>query len=194
MGFKTAVTLQDGTAESVICWDSGGASFQITSCTDGGLRSYLGALGAGVTTSILVETTQGRALADSPSTNPVTMQQAVALTEELKKKVPEAAEWLKAIGGPNSMFCVASEALGVLKYGTADVRRVLEGPVGLSDSELASKVFCEGELREPPAYIVPKLCLLLAVLEHCGIAEVKYCHAIGSCPGMLISDDMFAAI
>lgn len=55
------------------------------------------------------------------------------------------------------------------------------------------KMHCSltGDLREPPGYILPKIALLLAVMEHCGIAEVHFCSTIGSCPGLLISDTFF---
>merc|ERR1719189_1173206 len=44
LGFRTAAALHDGRAQDLICWDSGGASFQITTPSmDGGpLRSYVG--------------------------------------------------------------------------------------------------------------------------------------------------------
>eukprot|EP00931_Biecheleriopsis_adriatica_P005311 TRINITY_DN106837_c0_g1_i1.p1 TRINITY_DN106837_c0_g1~~TRINITY_DN106837_c0_g1_i1.p1 ORF type:complete len:341 (+),score=71.65 TRINITY_DN106837_c0_g1_i1:45-1025(+) len=199
VGFKTAVALQDGPAKDVICWDSGGASFQITSRNSGGsLCSYLGSLGTGVVTSILVETVKGQNFAEVPSPNPVTVQEAEALVKELKTKIPEAPEWLRsscvtAIGGPNSMFTVTCEALGKTRYAADDVRSALRGVLEHTDAELASEPFCQGELREPPAYIVPKICQLLAVIEHCGIKEVHFCSAIGSCPGMLISNNLFSA-
>ena len=49
----------------------------------------------------------------------------------------------------------------------------------------------KGDLREPPSFVVPKIALLLAVMEHCELQEVDFCSTIGSCPGMLISDDFF---
>eukprot|EP00928_Gymnodinium_smaydae_P073629 TRINITY_DN567_c0_g2_i1.p1 TRINITY_DN567_c0_g2~~TRINITY_DN567_c0_g2_i1.p1 ORF type:complete len:343 (-),score=28.24 TRINITY_DN567_c0_g2_i1:55-1020(-) len=197
IGFKTAVALQSQDASKVLCWDSGGASFQITSRdSDGGLRSYLGSLGTGVTTSLLVENVKGGNLAESLSPNPVGLDDAMSLVELLKTQIPTAPEWLHgsyvtAIGGPNCMFCVASEALGVRKYQAADVRRAVESAVVCSDADMLTKPYCQGELREPPAYIVPKLCQLLAVIEHCCIREVSYHSCIGSCPGMLISDELF---
>ena len=48
-----------------------------------------------------------------------------------------------------------------------------------------------GDLREPPGYIVPKLALLLAVMEHCEMREVQFCSTIGSCPGLLVSEEFF---
>merc|ERR1712232_920790 len=96
-----------------------------------------------------------------------------------------------AIGGPNSMFCIASEALGAMVYSLADVRRALASVVGKTDDELASQAFCQGELREPPALIVPKLCLLASVMDHCAMSQVSFRPCTGSCPGLLISDEHY---
>lgn len=200
VGFKTAVALQDQPADAVICWDSGGASFQITACDpSGGLRSYLGSYGTAVTTALLVESVQGRKYAECPSPNPVSMDDANALMSIIKSELQSVPAWLSgssttAIGGPNSMFCVASEALGINVFDVSSLRHALEGVVGSTDEELAARAFCQGELREPPSYIVPKLCLLLAVAEHSNMEQITFCPAIGSCQGLLISDDMYATM
>eukprot|EP00434_Breviolum_minutum_P010151 symbB.v1.2.008959.t1/scaffold508.1/size221222/8 len=181
IGYSTAVALSD--VPSVICWDSGGASFQITMRDADGLQGYLGGLGTGVVTSILVEDVQGQSLASKPTPNPVSSVEAEKLVVQLKSRLDEGPGWLKssivtAIGGPNSMFCVAFEALGKRQYTSSDIHTVLKDIVGKSDEELSSKPFCQGDLREPPGYILPKIALLLAVMEHCGIAEVHFCSQI----------------
>lgn len=198
VGFMTGVAVQDGPADEVVCWDSGGASFQISSRSGkGGLQRYLGELGTGVVTHILVDSVQGKNFAAGEMPNPVKREDADKLIEELKRKIPDAPAWLRngritALGGPNSMFVVTSQALGQATYGPSDVRRALTATLGLEDSKLAAMPFCQGANREPPAYVVPKICLLLAVMEHCDIKEVQVRSAIGSCPGMLVSDDFFA--
>lgn len=198
LGFRTAVALQDGPADRVICWDSGGASFQITSKdpSTSVLRSYVGALGTGNATALLVEEVQGHSFAERHTPNPASVQEAEALVQRLRRELGTPPEWLQgssvtAIGGPNSMFCVASEALGNTTYSSADVKCALQGVVDLTDDEMASRPFCQGELREPPGLIVPKLCLLLAVMEHCAFAGVHFCPAIGSCHGLLISQEKY---
>jgi len=199
LGFFTAVALQSRPAEEVVCWDSGGASFQITSqgVDSTSIRSYVGSLGTGTVFATLVEAVQGRSLATCQTPNPVTAEEAVQLVQQLRDSLAEPPTWLQgssvtAIGGRNSMFCVASEALGgQTAYTEEDVRRALDEAAGLSDEDLASRPYCQGELREPPAFVVPKLCLLLAVVEHCGIASVQFCPAIGSCPGLLVSSGRF---
>jgi len=200
LGFRTAVALQDGPAQGVICWDSGGASFQITTpCAEtGDLRKYVGALGSGVVAALLMGEVLGRDFATAPTANPVKASEAASLVQRLKQECPPAADWLRgshvtAIGGPNSMFCVACEVLGVSSYALAELRRALSLVVGLTDDELLKMRCCQGDLREPPSLIVSKICLLLAVVEHCSIDQVTFCPAIGSCQGLLISEERYAA-
>eukprot|EP00933_Yihiella_yeosuensis_P070560 TRINITY_DN78677_c0_g1_i1.p1 TRINITY_DN78677_c0_g1~~TRINITY_DN78677_c0_g1_i1.p1 ORF type:complete len:331 (-),score=67.62 TRINITY_DN78677_c0_g1_i1:535-1386(-) len=203
IGFRTAVALQERPAKCVICWDSGGASFQITSLDpdfgdDAPLRSYVGCLGSGNTTALLVEAVQGKSFAECHSPNPVNSDQATELIQRLQQELPAPASWLNgsvvtAIGGPNSMFCVAKEALGQDEYDQASVRKALEGVLNKSDEDLSKEVFCQGELKEPPALIVPKICLLLAVMEHCSVQKVSFHPAIGSCPGLLISENCYTS-
>mmetsp|Transcript_44355 Transcript_44355/g.105017 ORF Transcript_44355/g.105017 Transcript_44355/m.105017 type:complete len:325 (+) Transcript_44355:122-1096(+) len=201
LGFQTAVALNGSPPERTVCWDSGGASFQITSlpessASDQGLRSYVGTFGSGNTTALLVESVLGRNFASNPSPNPVSAEQAKALVSLLQSQLASPPAWLAgtevvAIGGINCMFKVTSEVLGRTRYTLADVRSALQSIVGLSDEDLAQMACCKGELREPPGLIVPKVCLLLAVMEHCGMAEVSFCPAVGSCPGVLIDDKRY---
>ncbi|CAE7203872.1 unnamed protein product [Symbiodinium sp. CCMP2592] len=216
LGFRTAAALARS-GDSTICWDSGGASFQITTrARAGALETYLGCLGTGVVTSMLVEI-QGHSFAETPSPNPVRAEHAEQLLLDLKRMLPATPSWLRhgnvaAIGGPNSMFCVACEALGMglserskevsaqdessscqFTMTAPAIRDVMLGVIGKSDDELLQYPFCQGELREPPAFILPKLLLLLAVMEHCEMEKVFFYKTIGSCPGMLISDEMIFA-
>lgn len=202
LGFRTAVALQDGSPDDVLCWDSGGASFQITARGGGGgdvaLRSWLGSLGSGNATALLVQQVQGRPFATTPTPNPVSTEEAARLIDCMALELSAPAAWLRggrvtAIGGPNSMFCVAAEACGKEVFTQADVEGVLASVVGQSDDDLKARAFCQGELKEPPGLIVPKICLLLCVMKHCGFADVRFCAAVGSCPGILISDSYFAA-
>lgn len=198
LGFRTAAALGGGSVEELICWDSGGASFQITSRSSGGgpLRAYTGTWGTGVVTAALIEKIQGHAFSEKPTPNPVKAAEAAAIVSHIKQDLPAAAEWLSgkdvtAIGGPNSQFHIAWELLGVERYTLPDVQRALAEVVGKSDEEMALLPCCRGELREPPGLIVPKLCLLMSVMEHCSISSVTFRLCTGSCPGLLISDERY---
>eukprot|EP00429_Kryptoperidinium_foliaceum_P005773 CAMPEP_0176023944 /NCGR_PEP_ID=MMETSP0120_2-20121206/11689_1 /TAXON_ID=160619 /ORGANISM="Kryptoperidinium foliaceum, Strain CCMP 1326" /LENGTH=318 /DNA_ID=CAMNT_0017357111 /DNA_START=38 /DNA_END=991 /DNA_ORIENTATION=- len=195
LGFRTAVALQDAPPQDIVCWDSGGASFQITSLdpAGGSLRSWVGALGSGNTTAMLVEGVQGHAFAERATPNPVSATEAESLIAKLRSELLPVPDWLRgasvtAIGGPNSMFCVANEALHSRSYTVSEARRALVSVLDLPDAEMAAKPFCQGELKEPPGLIVPKVCLLVAVMEHAAMAAVHFCPSIGSCQGLLISD------
>eukprot|EP00435_Cladocopium_sp_Y103_P031092 s701_g7.t2 len=227
IGYSTAVALAD-VPDSVICWDSGGASFQITMKDGDGLQAYMGGLGTGVVTSILVQDVQGQSLSSKPTPNPVSSSEAEKLVTQLKSRLDEGPKWLKsskvtAIGGPNSMFCIAFEALGKTHFNSTEIRTVLNSLIGQSDEQLSTQAFCQGptakwlrvehvshiltgeywqnllsivsfyiflrngvhaswlllqllafgELREAPGYILPKIALLLSVMEHCEIAEAR---------------------
>jgi len=200
LGFLTAVALQDRPVEEVVCWDSGGASFQITSqgSDSTSMRSYVGTWGTGTVLATLVEAVQARCFASCQTPNPVTADEAARLVRQLCDSLGEPPTWLQgssvtAIGGPNSMFCVASQALGQTAYTREEVQRALDEAVGCTDDDLASRPYCQGELLEPPGFIVPKLCLLLAVIGHCSIASVQFCPATGSCPGLVVSNDRFGS-
>ncbi|CAK9085201.1 unnamed protein product [Durusdinium trenchii] len=147
VGFRTALALAD--VPNVICWDSGGASFQITMRGDDGLQGYLGGLGTGVVTSICVEEVQKRTMAPKVTPNPVDSKAADELVVALKTRLDVVPSWLKqsvvtAIGGPNSMFCVAFEALGKRQYRPSEIREVLKSVVDQTDEELSSRAFCQG--------------------------------------------------
>ena len=71
------------------------------------------------------------------------------LLAKLKQMLPPVPSWLQrskvtAIGGPNSMFCVASEALGEHKYTPSAIRKVLFDVIGKTDDELLLCRFCQG--------------------------------------------------
>lgn len=198
LGFLTAVALQGRPEDEVVCWDSGGGSFQMTSADpDGGpLRTFLGPLGSGNSLAMLVEEVQGRSFAEHPSPNPVSDADAAALVVKMKACLSEPPPWLRgalvtAIGGPNSMFQLAADVLGSSTYAGDSVREALGRLIGRTDDDLAAS-YCQGGNREPPSLCVSKLCLLLAVMEHCGVAEVSFQQAIGSCAGLLIGGERYA--
>eukprot|EP00929_Paragymnodinium_shiwhaense_P088225 TRINITY_DN48503_c0_g1_i1.p1 TRINITY_DN48503_c0_g1~~TRINITY_DN48503_c0_g1_i1.p1 ORF type:complete len:344 (+),score=73.94 TRINITY_DN48503_c0_g1_i1:68-1099(+) len=200
LGFRTAVALCGRAEEEVIAWDSGGASFQIT-CRSGGcgspLQAYLGTWGTGNVTALLVTDVQKREFSPSMVLNPVPAADAEALPAALKAQMAPPAPWLQgkhvvAIGGPNSMFAIAAECLSKAEYNLQDVLSAVAMSVDRSEEEVSKRHHCDDELREPASYVVPKLSLLRAVMEHCSISAVSYQPAIGSCPGLLISHAKFA--
>lgn len=65
------------------------------------------------------------------------------------------------------------------------VRGALLAKLGESDEVLRACGYREVEL------LLPKLCLLCAVMERCDLREVEYVPAIGSCAGLLVSGERF---
>ena len=54
---------------------------------------------------------------------------------------------------------------------------------------LATGPCSQGAPRLPQ--VVPKLCLLLAVMEHCELPHATYLHVVGSCAGMMAAPELF---
>lgn len=209
LGFRTAVALSGRPATETIAYDSGGGSFQISAAgatvgaPDGvPLRMYVGALGASVATAQMVEAVQGSTLATRPSPNPASADEAARLVTHLKGQLAPPPEWLRgaalvtSIGGPNSIFRLVEQVSEQLepstvatppprRFDVAAVRRAVQARCGLSDAELAALGHSEVEM------VVPKLCLLQSVLEACEIGAFEYVEAIGSCAGLLISNERF---
>ena len=66
-----------------------------------------------------------------------------------------------------------------------DVRAALAARCGLDDAEL------ERLGHDEVAMVVPKLCLLQAVLEACEIQQLVYVPTVGSCAGVLVSSERY---
>ena len=94
------------------------------------------------------------------------------------------------------MFCLAINILERLGMGTcsafsqAQVWRCLESVVDRADADLAAE-YCVGELSDPAAFVVPKMALLYAVMEHCQLPIVSFQLATGSCAGLLVSNEWY---
>lgn len=128
------------------------------------------------------------------------------------------AKSVTAIGGLNSVFFLASTIISSLasskdnrdkeeiasgnlhnikssefeqdlitSYTATEVRNAITHCINKDDSQLVQ--FMSHAHADPPSLIVPKLALLLSVMLHTGIERVDFVEAIGSCPGVLISEE-----
>ena len=195
IGFLTAVAVGRRGRAATLAWDSGGGSFQFSceasageASAPPGLRTYVGALGASVAAAAMIEHVQKRSLAETASPNPASRDEAQQLVAHCRAQLETPPPWLRgaalatAIGGANSIFrCVeqvthdlnpaaaAAAAAGALpgRFGVTAVRAALESCCGQTDAALAEKGHVEA------AMVVPKLCLLLAVLEACELQEFE---------------------
>ena len=230
LGYQTAVTLATlptsssetmGPAETVaeaptgplLVWDSGGASFQITtrapaspdslvaagasaSASASGpppqpLQAYLGCLGSGVVGAMML----AQVAAARSTINPVSHGEAETLIGALIAQLPPCPPWLRdahevlALYGLNCAFRLVGDVLthssepvvGVIPaFDLPDVEQALLGALDKSDAELA--FLSRGD---PAGLVVPKLCLLAAIMRHTGLRRVQPVRATGSCAGLL---------
>ncbi|KAJ1627677.1 hypothetical protein T492DRAFT_1023386 [Pavlovales sp. CCMP2436] len=219
LGFLTACAISPRPRSSIIAWDSGGGSFQISAERSGALAVYSGALGSSVVTALMVEAVQRASLSAKCTPNPVSVEQAEELVRILTTALPPAPTWLRgsagvsAIGGPNSLFnsaamVIRSESIGgdcadaAAPGSLADAEGFVVGarPVPISCKDVRSAVYARcGESDETlealgysePGLLVPKLCLLVAVMEHAQLERIEFLPAIGACPGVLVDEERF---
>jgi hypothetical protein len=159
----------------------------------------------------LVEAVRGLPPGSAAPVNPVATAEADALVRALTDRLragdsgqtADVPTWLRgadgvvAIGGQNSVFQLACNVLSALRqtsidaFTADDVRAALAACCGQSDAYLQEH-FQPPANADPPAIVVPKMALLLAVMTHTGIARVRAVHCIGNCPGMLITPSLWA--
>ena len=168
------------------------------------LHTYVGSIGSIGSYRLLWERVRWKAAPNSkePVTNPVTILETqlliTAIITELKGHPPP--DWLQhvkgsrtilGIGGPNSIFQLAAKVLHRELDGcflsVEDVTNAIELCINKSDAELVSMVG-DYPLADPFSLLLPKLCLLLAVMQHTSIHSVCPLSVVGSCAGLLVSE------
>eukprot|EP01061_Rhynchopus_euleeides_P012881 TRINITY_DN2265_c0_g1_i1.p3 TRINITY_DN2265_c0_g1~~TRINITY_DN2265_c0_g1_i1.p3 ORF type:complete len:328 (+),score=58.39 TRINITY_DN2265_c0_g1_i1:1165-2148(+) len=194
LGYKTATGLCDPSIDTrnVIAWDTGGASFQISTMQQGVFEAYRGKFGSSIVTAMCLQQVKPTS---TTTPNPVTPEEASQLGALIAPELAPPPSWLsghvEAVGGPNSTFCLASRTLGKSTVSLADVEGCLARTCGRADSELRKMCHLSPK-HDPPAMVVPKFVLLHTVMLHCGITDFTFIPAIGSCAGMLVSDELYA--
>ena len=131
LGYLSTVGLSGLPRASLVSWDCGGASFQVCreplspskAGVEDSLLFFLAPIGVSIATSMCVEQIKHLSFATTPTPNPVSGEQADALCVHIQGLLPPTPEWLRgcdsvvAIGGSNSMFCLATEILAELDGG-----------------------------------------------------------------------------
>jgi exopolyphosphatase/pppGpp-phosphohydrolase len=208
LGYLTGVALSSRGSGSHVSetmqpcvWDSGGGSFQISSSPGpsiGALNMYMGSIGALGSYKLLIEEIRGKSLMiASDSVNPVSRDEADALMAITCQRLENVPAWLLckdlvAIGGPNSIFQLLCrtlrhfEGIATTQFTVADVDRAISATLDLEDAALAA--LCDYEHSDSVYLIVPKLCLLRAVMQKTHATSVRPQLCIGSCAGLLISE------
>lgn len=203
LGYATGAALyayQGHQQRSSIVWDSGGGSFQITTMApDSSLQTYMGAIGALGSFRILVEEMRRQSIAECSTANPVSRVETEALITAISEQLPPPPAWLQsqvviAIGGPNSVFQLAVTVLGhmgvpVDSLDAEMIDRIITFCVDKSDEELSFIV--KNEYSDPPSLLVPKLCLVQAVMTKTRMLQITPTLCIGSCAGLLVTEEAF---
>lgn len=191
LGFRTAAALssEELSDRDIVCWDSGGGSFQITSLDpeSGLLRSpYMGSLGSGVVAAECIEVIHGVSASVRGSPNPLTRRQFDGLVDHLRGQLVRGVpEWLREapmmtmIGGPLSLGQLCTNLCGSTTFTTHDVIGCVSKVIDRSDAEFESLGMGE------PHLVAVKLAFCLAVMLQLEMRTMQYKAAIGSCAGMV---------
>ena len=214
LGYLTAVGAAPAGGGPVVSWDSGGGSFQVAAAVGGETVVYEGPLGSADAHAGLRE----RMRFSGPSPNPADATHVDAVVADLAARMPDVPPWLSAalgasrvvcFGHHSSLFRIVADVAGKRDFGPSDARAALSSILSIGgDAELsawlASLAASHADLvapgRAPPspdAYpeihlVVPKLCLLIAVMDKLGLDDVHYEETNGSCLGVLLDDATWA--
>ena len=153
---------------------------------------YEGPWGSASALQHLLTRIQNGVFSEGCTANPVTVEHVDAAISSISAILPSIPDWLQravsngrtcvAMGGPTSMFNIAKVALAQRSTFTCDeIEEATRALAGHSDADMEMAGFPE------PKLVVPKLCLLAAVLRATGIDHMTYTPTNGGCRGVLLS-------
>jgi len=194
LGFLTAAAVSAKNRQNVISWDSGGASFQIVTFVDDKIQVYEGPLGSGNTTRLLIEKITNKSFKQIASPNPVQYEDAQNLIKLIESIIRESPSWLStklqektntvvAIGGDSCCFTLATQILKKSVLYKEDIQQAIAVTSNKTDEQLSD--YIQKEL------VVPKLCLILAVMYKLNIQKFEVFYANGITPGLLIANQFW---
>jgi hypothetical protein len=236
LGHKSAL-INSGCLDPNICvWDSGGSSFQISTCSGASLQTYMTSIGSSTCASYLAELKGfSRTDAKRSSPNPVSREEANQLIDRITSQLPSTIpDWLVSnqsqdptveseasaaavlsVCGKNSIFKVCCNVLDELSKGPVhmastppgvyrrdtscdlisqtvtsftlrDAEKALTACLDSSDEILCK--FVNFQYSDGPKIIVPKLCLLVAVMRALKVTYVSTVKCTGSCSAVVIDE------
>ncbi len=206
LGFLTAKILYPCVPErSLLAWDSGNGSFQMTSKGGENYRIYQGPLGHGTVRVILSEEIRkGPILKPYESGNPILQEEAEELMEKIQGLLPSIPEWLHeqlhsnqtvivTFGDGESIFALTAQAIAHLN-GTEEL--VLQDSISFSDVQRVINTYLGQEDETFNAIglhrkTVTSALHLSALMQHFGIERIHYKRSIGNTPGMLIEPRLY---
>lgn len=191
---------------TMVAWDSGGGSYQVSARVGGELRVWCGPLGDSDVAKMLLQL-QGRSLVGvahgaRSSSNPVRLDDARRLVEALDARLPPCPPWLRELcaagarvigyGERTSLCALPSELHGhAHELSAAMVWEAAEMCVGRTDEELLAE---HGDLQEEEDLALPKLMLCYTMMtRRLGIDTVAYVKTCGNCQGVLQCAELWRA-
>jgi len=202
LGFLTAKALYPDVSEtSLLAWDSGNGSFQMTIKEGENYQIYQGPLGHGTVRVLLSKDIRnGFILQTHESGNPVLQEEAIELTKKINSLLPPTPDWLHkklnsdktviaTFGDGESIFALTAQALANLNgikepvqqatISFSDVQRVIDTYIKQKDEVFnAAGLHCK---------TLTSASHLSAVMQHFGIQRIYYKRSIGNTAGMLIA-------
>jgi len=206
LGFLTAKALFPDVVEtSLLAWDSGNGSFQMTAKENNDYTVYQGPLGHGTVRVLLSKDIRnGPILQTHESGNPVLPAEAVELTQKITELLPPIPDWLQekldsdgvtiaTFGDGESIFALTAQALAsfdgikeLVQQATisfSDVQKVIDTYL-----EQGDEVFAAANLHSKT---LTSALHLSAVMQHFNIKLIYYKRSIGNTPGMLIAPQLW---
>lgn len=200
LGFFTAQALYpDASEDSLLAWDSGNGSFQMTIKEDGNYKIYQGPIGHGTVRVLLSKEIRNREIVQThESVNPILREEAIELIDKIKILLPLPPKWLReklnseriviaSFGDNQSIFALVAQAISNLNglehpiqqalISCEDVQRVIDTYIGQED-----EVFAAHGLH---LKTLTSALYLSALMQHFEIRQIHYKRSLGNTPGML---------
>jgi len=188
LGFTTAAAVSGVPQDQLISFDSGSGSFQLTTKIGDELEVIEGQLGHIPSLEVLMNI-RGKTLDFSTPPEPVTLEEAKILVEEMRSKLPELSDAFReklkhpktvvvGIGNENFIFAMGSTAVGKNTYTKEELWTAIEQHAGKSAAEMHK--------FSKPHESVLGMVLLYTIMDGLEIDQLTYSYANGSCEGLLV--------
>ena len=189
-GFYNAMSLSELDAHSVISWDSGAGSFQITSHNGQEPTMFLGRLGRTPVQHYIVQILQGRDFSRTASPNPISKKEALATIDYIKSQIKDCPKALLAKLQRDDVVIISIGAHPKLipigaTYTREFIKECLFDSLDKADEEFE---------MEEAQFIVSDLILAYSVMSALDIKQaVRYSTRFaGNTSGLLIDSDLWS--
>ncbi|MCE5294152.1 MAG: hypothetical protein LLF94_06010 [Chlamydiales bacterium] len=185
-GFYNAMSLSELESHTIISWDSGAGSFQITAHDE----MFLGRFGRTPVQHYIVEVLQGRDFSQTASPNPISKKEALATIDYIKSQLKDCPKTLLAKLNREDLVIVSIGAHPKLipigaTYTREFIKECLFDNLDKSDEELD---------MEEAQFIVSDLILAYSVMSALDIKQaVRYSTRFaGNTSGLLIDTNLWS--